>query len=384
MMYKKVAVFIPVHEIPKRAAEIASTLSAEGYDEGQVLLVVDGETTTEISEALDPIRGLPGVTVVDGRPHLGKAEAINRAVREQGSEFLLFLDNDIELPSGTPFLELTAGILEQNDIAELPKAGRGRGPVAAMETYEFLSNVVATEYLAARTGRVPSLNGAAFACRRSLFDRLGGFRTVVNEDTDFAARAFLASARFGFDPAMTVGNEVPETPAAWLKQRRRWSLNMALWSMTYMDGIMRHDPELRPALSVSGLLFPLPLLALLAGALLPLIPADIYHLRGAAAAAASFLGLILLFGPVAMFYARKSRQYGSHFGLPSFTAYALIYLPIWGLASALGVLGIASGKLPELDWKHDPSKSMAAIERKKALRAARKSLKRRSLRVGAD
>ena len=33
---------------------------------------------------------------------------------------------------------------------------------------------------------------------------------------------------------MTVGNDAPESFETWIKQRKRWSINVALWSSTYM------------------------------------------------------------------------------------------------------------------------------------------------------
>ena len=382
-----ITALVPVYREPKRAADIVRALSAEGRPEANIVVVVDGESTDSIAEALDGIRGLPAVRVIEGQPHLGKAEALNRAVRGAEGEGVLFIDNDIELPSGAGLIARTEAILAGCDIAELPKVGRGRGPVAAMVRYEFLSNILATEYLARRAGRMPSINGAAFAVRRKLFEELGGFSAIVNEDMDFAARAFLAGARFGFDPAMTVGNGVPETVEDWLRQRKRWSINSALWSATYVEKVIEREPELRPRLGISGLLFPLPFLALLVGALAPGLAVDFSHGGGLATALAALAGAALAFAPVAILFARASRRYGSPFGLAGFLVYSAVYLPVWGVASLSGMISVAFGKLPDLDWKHDTAADGKAIraasiggrlresgsERKRHLRAGRKA-----------
>ena len=382
-----ITALVPVYREPKRAADIVRALAAEARPEARIVVVVDGDGNDSIAAALEGIRGLPEVRIIEGQPHLGKAEALNRAVREVDGEGLLFIDNDIEIPAGADLIERTEAMLADRDIAELPKVGRGQGPVAAMGRYEFLSNILATEYLARKAGRMPSINGAAFAVRRGLFEALGGFSAIVNEDMDFAARAFLAGARFGFDPSMTVGNAVPETVEDWLRQRKRWSINSALWSATYVQKVMESEPELRPRLGISGLLFPLPFLALLAGALIPGLAVDFSHGGALATALAALAGAALAFGPVAVLFARASRRYGSPFGLVGFLAYSAVYLPVWGVASLSGMISVAFGKLPDLDWKHDTSADGKAVraasiggkmreserERKRRLRAGRKA-----------
>jgi len=383
----KITALVPVYREPKRAADIVRALAAEARPLARILVVVDGESNDSIDAALDGIRQLPGVTIIEGRPHLGKAAALNRAVGETDGEGILFIDNDIELSAGAGLLALTEAMLSDRDIAELPKVGRGSGPVAAMCRYEFLSNILATEYLARKAGRMPSINGAAFAVRRGLFEELGGFSAIVNEDMDFAARAFLAGARFGFDPAMTVGNAVPETVEDWLRQRKRWSINSALWSATYVAKVIESEPGLRPQLGISGLVFPLPFLALLAGALVPGLAVDFSHGGALATALAALGGAALAFAPVALLFAKTSRRYGSPFGLGGFLAYSAAYLPVWGVASLSGMISVAFGKLPDLDWKHDPAEDGKAIraasigvrlreserERRRRLRAGRKA-----------
>ena len=318
-----VTALIPVYKDPKKASSIIRRLADEARPGARILLVVDGETNPSIEAAIKEAGEPGGVTVITGRPHLGKAEALNRAVQESGGDILLFLDNDIELGPGTGLLARTEAVLADRDIAELPKVGRGRGFVAAMCGYEFLSNVMATDYLVGRTGRMPSMNGAAFAIRRDLFEKLGGFRPTINEDTDLAARAFLSGARFGYDPSMTVGNAAPESARDWLRQRKRWSINAALWSAAYIGKVMEQAPELRIRMGISGAIFPLPFLALTAGALLSGIIAGQAGAAPLPTGFAALAGAALAFSPVAAAFARSARRHGASFGLPGFLAYSL-------------------------------------------------------------
>jgi biofilm PGA synthesis N-glycosyltransferase PgaC len=356
----RIAALIPVYRHPRRLVQIARALASEDFPGARVLVAVDGETNAEILSALDAIRDLPCVDILDGRPHLGKAETLNRAVRETEVDLLLFLDNDIDIRTGTPLFALSTRLLADRDLAELPKVGLGGGAVAAMGRYEFLANLIATEYLVGKAGRFPSINGAAFVMRRELFLRLGCFRPVMNEDMDLAARAYLAGARFGFDPAMTVGNEVPETLEDWFKQRRRWAVNSALWSTVYVERVLRRYPKLGPFLGFSGLLFPLPFLAILAGAILggsllagaALLPPGLGEASAPTRLLGSLLGALVCLAPVARYFSRQARRFGTRFRIGSFLVFSALYLPLWGLASLTGMISISLGKLPELDWKH--------------------------------
>lgn len=360
----RIAALLPVYAQPKSVVEIASILRAEDYPFSEIVIVVDGDTNPEIDAALAELRSFSQVSVIAGKPHLGKAKALNEAAEEVEADALLFLDNDIVVPSGARLFASCASLLEERDLAELPKVGVGKGFVASMCSYEFLANLLATEYLVGKAGRFPSINGAAFVIKKPLFISLGGFKAVVNEDMDLAARAFLAGARFGFDPAMTVKNSVPETAEEWVKQRRRWAINSALWSTVYVARVLKHDPKLGPFLGLSGLIFPLPLIALLAGALLPLIPTSLCGAPEWVAILSSALGALLGYGLVARLFARKAKPYGSHFNALSFLAFTVVYLPLWGMASLMGMISIATGILPELDWKHDEKADLAGLSHK--------------------
>jgi cellulose synthase/poly-beta-1,6-N-acetylglucosamine synthase-like glycosyltransferase len=115
------------------------------------------------------------------------------------------------------------------DIAEIPKQASVSSLISAMINYEFIGYAMISLILSKLSNRCPFMNGAAFAIRQSLFNKLEGFRGVVNEDNDISSRAFRLDARFGFSPSLSVKNDVPASIGEWLKQRRRWALNNIYW-----------------------------------------------------------------------------------------------------------------------------------------------------------
>ena len=212
----KIAAFIPVYKVPKRAVSLVQKLSAEAFPDSCIYVVVDGETTPEIASALTQICGLPRVVIVEGNPHWGKAVALNHAVASVQVENLVFFDNDITVPDDITIFGTCVSLLQHYDIVEMPKEGVGKGLLAAMGKFEFLANIIGAKVYADIVGQCPSINGAAFCVRDELFDRLNGFAGVVNEDVDFAARGLTIS--FLRRPRVSVALFL--TFSAWLRLLR--------------------------------------------------------------------------------------------------------------------------------------------------------------------
>lgn len=355
----KMTALIPVYSTPRNLVETVGALASEKYRDAEIVIVVDGETTPEIAVALRTARGMPGVRIIEGREHLGKAAALNNAVAETESDGILFLDNDIIVEPGKRMFHECARILERCDIAELPKLGSGRGILASMAKCEFLANVIATDFLVSRRARCPAMNGAAFIVRRSIFREVGGFRSVLNEDMDFAARAFFLGARAKFEPSLTVKNAVSESFGLWFKQHRRWAINSPLWAQVYMPRFKREAPEFMPDLMKSGFILPMPFFAVCAAIALQFVPGP-ENLAGRIFAALAGAGL---YGWVASLFSAGARKFGTRLSLPAYVLYSVFYLPIWGFAYCLGLISVVTRNIPDLDWKHAEAENFAGVEK---------------------
>ena len=84
--------------------------------------------------------------------------------------------------------------------------------------------------------KCPAVNGAAFAIKREMFEKIGGFHKVVAEDIDIATRAFLANSSFSYTSEVEVKNVVHSDWKKWFNQRRRWAIGQALWLKTWYLG----------------------------------------------------------------------------------------------------------------------------------------------------
>ena len=250
----KVSVVVPVYREPKYLADIAQKMEANHHLEKEIVAVVDGEMTPSIQETLDLLGS--AVTVIFPGKHLGKAGALNQAAQQFSTDVLLFLDNDVLLPDDPEFLSRLAAKMERFDIVEMPKEVLVESMYSSMISYEYQSLALASLTFAGLAGRSPGIIGSAFAVKKELFDRMGGFRQVVHEDGDFGARAFRLKARYAYDFALKVKTSMPNSLGEWVTQRKRWALINVLWfkeNFLHLLASAFKQPALIPTLGLIAL-----------------------------------------------------------------------------------------------------------------------------------
>jgi len=365
----KIASIVPVYGEPKRAGDIAAKLATMLREGDRVVIAVDGETNSSIEAVL---ASLPSrVEVRRNGVRLGKCETVNRAAASIRADAYLMLDNDVELPEDPSFLNRVEAELARREVVEFPKEAIGRTPIARMMSMEFLSFAMISWTMASLAGRSPSMNGAAFAVDALTFRMLGGFRPVVNEDMDFAARAFQLGARFGFPRSLKVRNEVPEDLSRWVVQRKRWALNNVLWVRENLPIIVAHFFR-TPALFLSTVLLFLPFLSYLAvyflardtvlAQALPLVftVTQHFHVLSGFFLVPAPLGLIMAEGWVPtlagvlvalLTFFSFSRLLRFRFNPIDFIFYYFVYSPVWLVANAAMFIVLLARLPVELDWK---------------------------------
>jgi cellulose synthase/poly-beta-1,6-N-acetylglucosamine synthase-like glycosyltransferase len=262
--------------------------------------------------------------------------------------------------------------MELYDLLELPKQAVASNWLSDLVAFEFLDNAIMAWLFKHLAGHCPGMNGAAFAVHRDWFLRLGGFRRVIDEDSDFAARAFHKWARFGFDPKLQVQTEVPLTLTDWFRQRQRWALNNLFWLKENLPGVAQHalqSPQLFLTFSIFFMpffLIPFCYLMMQSSHVAFLLPSLFMLIQHEHALAGVFLtathfnlfwegGLL----PVTLAFAFSL---GLHYGFARllhfrfkfwpFVVYYFIYAPIWiliSLAFWLQLL-VQQGHM-DVDWK---------------------------------
>jgi N-acetylglucosaminyl-diphospho-decaprenol L-rhamnosyltransferase len=171
-----------------------------------------------------PVGAPPEARVLSPGRNLGYGAACNLAARESSADFLLFLNNDVELQPGA--LEKMAAVLDAEprvaavgprllDSRRSPVRSIFRAPSPRRVLFEslFLPRLFPgipwfhghhTAYISHRRARdVETLSGAAILVRRKVFEEVGGFDEAFffyAEESDLFARLRKAGWRVFFEP----------------------------------------------------------------------------------------------------------------------------------------------------------------------------------------
>jgi cellulose synthase/poly-beta-1,6-N-acetylglucosamine synthase-like glycosyltransferase len=363
------AILIPVYKQPKRLGSMLERLLADSYPHKRIHVAVDGAMEKSIAEVLEPFQGR--VTVHHDGKHRGKAKTLNRVVDAIEADGLVFFDNDIELTGRSDFFLRVAEKLRHNDILELPKQAISTTLLSDLVALEFLDYSILAWIFTHTAGHCPAMNGAAFAVRREWFVKLGGFRQVIHEDIDFAARAFKAWARYNFDPQLQVGNEVPATLKEWFVQRKRWALNNLFWIKENLPGVILRAVS-SPRLFFSFLIFlaPFLLIPLLffilrfehISFMLPVLFMLAQHAHGLAGIflflthvhllfEGGWLPMLLAFAVSLALHFGFARGLGYRFKIFPFLVYYFVYAPGWIVVNLAFWLYLVVRGRTHVDWE---------------------------------
>jgi cellulose synthase/poly-beta-1,6-N-acetylglucosamine synthase-like glycosyltransferase len=172
----------------------------------------------------------PNVKCIINKKRLGKANALNKTVKLSAGKILLFLDSDVEIPHDSNYLRKIITEMQCTDVLDIKKqVTRGNSFLSKMTYYEYFTFNISA-WLASRCmHKCPAVNGAAFAIKREIFEKVNGFHKVVAEDIDIATRAFLDESSFAYTSEVEVKNVVHSEWGDWFRQRKRWAIGQALW-----------------------------------------------------------------------------------------------------------------------------------------------------------
>lgn len=258
-MNMKISVIVPVYRVPRLLSDIVEKVLFYDWEDKEVLVVIDGTPTEEINKALERFVGLNEVKVIYNYARLGKVEALNRAVDLCEGEGILFLDNDVELPSDKDFLKKLSWRLKKGEIIEMPKEGKYTNFFSKIVSYDYLGGAIASLISSKVFGKNLFLCGSAFAIRKKTFLELGKFPKVINEDWALILKALGTNRKFLYPTDLKVKTELPQTLGEWISQRKRWSLGMRLWWMEVFRKIYLHFRSF-PVIFIVGAIFSIPLL----------------------------------------------------------------------------------------------------------------------------
>ena len=98
---------------------------------------------------------------------------------------------------------------QTSDIVDIKKrVVKGKSLLSKMAYYEYFTYNVSAWLSSKFLHKCPAVNGAAFAIKREVFEKVGGFHKVIAEDIDLATRAFLEDCSFFYSADVEVKNVV--------------------------------------------------------------------------------------------------------------------------------------------------------------------------------
>ncbi|MEM2740911.1 MAG: glycosyltransferase family 2 protein [Nitrososphaeria archaeon] len=372
----KISIILPVYRNGSCLNEILKSLSEDPYPEKEVIVIID-EPTKECLETLNNFSTINYFKIILNQKRKGKVNALNRGVEESSGELLLFLDSDICIPKDNRnFLGSLVEKAKSADVIDIKKEAEESSWLSKLIYYDYFSFTFSNWILIKETGSTLGLNGAAFAVKKDVVKKLGGFRKTIVEDLDFATRASYAGYKFSMleDKKVTVRIDLNEKQ--WFRQRLRWSLGCMSWirsNYKFFKSKFFKKPKIM--FSSVSTLFPLLLipfmfviltitvtseiifnlilywlenimpLSLLTHFSLETLPSYILFLVGYSILSSITISTITYF--------ISSKKLGYRFKIPYFLAYNLLYNPIWFILVLYSMVRTKLKKtvdLTTLDW----------------------------------
>lgn len=206
-----IAVIVPHYNDTVRLRRCLEALFSAGVPGGTRVVVVDNNSTEDVTAVLGPF---PGVHLVV-ETERGAAAARNRGVRETTAPIIAFLDADC-VPSPT-WLATVRALRGKCDIV----GGRvnvfceSPPPRSGAEAFETVLAFNQSRYVA-KAGFSVTAN---LVTRRDLFNKVGGFSPAVSEDVDWCRRATALGYQLSYAPDLVVSH-----PARlnWCALRSKW------------------------------------------------------------------------------------------------------------------------------------------------------------------
>ena len=253
-----VSIFIPVYKESDQLAGMLNKLVSQNVSK-EIFVTVD-QPTDAFCEKIKRLEA-ENIKFIVNKERMGKANALNSTVKLSTGKVLLFLDSDVGIPTDPDYLRKIIMEMQQADVLDIKKkVTKDKSFLSKMAYYEYLTFNISSWLASKYMHKCPAVNGAAFAIKRDIFEKVHGFRKVVAEDIDIATRAFLEDSSFAYSYDVEVENEVHSNWRKWFMQRRRWAIGQALWLIDWYKPLAKKFIK-KPQIVLPSLFFLYPSVA---------------------------------------------------------------------------------------------------------------------------
>ena len=369
MMTEIVSVIIPSYKDAKLLPKTLDKLLQNSYPNKEIIVVIDEPT----KESLKNLQKFSEKIILMINPkRQGKVNAYKKALERAKGEYLIFLDDDIEVVNDN-FVEKIVENLKKYDFVDVRKEIIRDSLLSRLVYYDYMAMNLANYLFYRWIGRCVGVNGAAFAIRRKALEKIGGFQYTVSEDLDLGIRAYLHGLSFVFLKDLAVLNKAPKSLRDWFKQRKRWAIGAGIWIKKYFRSLVSIlKRNLKACLFILFTVFPNLLIFIISlfleesivnklfilllfylSSLLPMfIPVFTlisYSLAFLPVKTIIVASLGFIFYSIIYYWAAK--KLGHKFNILEFAAYYFVYSPIWLLILLTGIFRVTVLKKTTVeDW----------------------------------
>jgi len=212
-----VSILIPAYKSGSTIKETLESVKNLNYSNKEVIVVNDSpqDKTKQICDNYN-------VKLIQNNKRMGKAHALNQAVKKAKGEILFFLDSDTTITKNC-LLNLMPWFSNPKTAAVSPKFVTKNEKkiltrLVSLENH-FISSHFKTHMF---FGSLISFNGCGIAIRRSVFEKLGGWSQTLTEDNELAARIIKNNYTIQYEPKAIIKTRGADTISEIKKQRFRW------------------------------------------------------------------------------------------------------------------------------------------------------------------
>lgn len=221
----KISIIIAIrNEEADTINELIQNLRNIDYDNYEVIIISD-DPPEKFREILSNISKIPeNVKIIRRSENKGrKAGALNYGVNISSGEYLVFLD--VEARVENDFLIRISKYLTQFDAIAMRLRVRNKGSCVENAYYQMTEHSMNALFLARdRKNFIIFPNGSAFAIKRRIFERIGGWKDgAITEDLEMGIRLALSNVKVKFINNIVVYTLSPFTLSDLYFQIKRWA-----------------------------------------------------------------------------------------------------------------------------------------------------------------
>ena len=240
--FPNISILVPCHNEETSIEFTCRNLSSLEYDNYQVIFIDDCSQDNTADIIRSYVNKHPYFHLISLKENLGKAGALNTALKYVNTSFVLVMDADTII-SGRTLKWLVFPFTRRGNLGAVtanPIPFNKNSFLSRFQTAEFMSIIGLIKRTQAIFGHIFTITGCATLFRTEVLRIIGGFSTITaTEDIDVTWRIQKASYRIWFQPQATAFIQVPNTLKEYWKQRKRWAMGGWHLLRTHKD-IFRH------------------------------------------------------------------------------------------------------------------------------------------------